>query len=161
VLSDYTAISCRRVRLDWERIHFETRQIEVLGETSKTREARFVQMEPRLIEWLLPFRKGRGAIVGGLEFAYTLRAVKEAAGFTFGEDNNNRWVKDVLRHCYGSYWLAIYKDRAHLAELMGTSLDMIKSHYKRAIPEMVAKEFWKLSLTTKKPGKIISMTTAA
>ena len=147
-------------RLDWERIHFETKQIEVLAETSKTRETRFVQMDPLLIEWLLPFRKPRGAIVGQ-EFVDALRAVKEAAGFTFGEDDGNRWIKDVLRHCYGSYWLAMNKDRAHLAELMGTSLDMIKSHYKRAIPEDVAKEFWKLSPSARKPGEIISIRSAA
>jgi integrase len=147
-------------RLDWERIHFETRQIEVLAETSKTRETRFVQMEPRLIEWLLPFRKASGPLIGP-EFVDALRAVKQAAGFTFGDDDGNRWVKDVLRHCYGSYWLAVHKDRAHLAELMGTSLDMIKSHYKRAIPEAVAKEFWKLSPTARKPGRIIPIRSAA
>jgi site-specific recombinase XerC len=147
-------------RLDWERIHFETEQIEVLGETSKTRETRFVQMEPQLIEWLLPLRKARGAIIGP-EFVDTLRAVKLAAGFTFGEDDSNPWVKDILRHCYGSYWLALHKDRARLAELMGTSLDMIKSHYKRAIPDGVAKEFWKLSPVAKKPGRIIPITAAA
>ena len=143
-------------RLDWERVHFDTKQIEVLGETSKTRETRFVQMESRLIEWLLPFRKARGSIIGP-EFVDALRAVKQAAGFTFGEDESNPWVKDILRHCYGSYWLAVHKDRAHLAELMGTSLDMIKSHYKRAIPETIAKDFWKLSPVARKPGKIISM----
>jgi integrase len=143
-------------RLNWERIHFETKQIEVLGETSKTGETRFVDMEPRLVEWLLPFRKPHGSIIGS-DFAYSLRAAKERAGFTFAGDNGNPWVKDVLRHCYGSYWLAVHKDRAHLAELMGTSLDMIKSHYKRAIPETIAKDFWKLSPAAIKPGKIVSM----
>jgi integrase len=147
-------------RLNWERIHFETKQIEVLAETSKTRETRFVKMETRLIEWLLPYRKPQGPLIG-VEFVDALRAVKEAAGFTFGEDDSNSWIKDVLRHCYGSYWLAVHKDRAHLAELMGTSLDMIKTHYKRAIPEGVAKEFWKLSPNPRKPGKIISMTATA
>jgi integrase len=146
-------------RLDWERIHFETKQIEVLGETSKTRETRFVQMEPQLIEWLLPFRKPRGSIVGP-EFVDTLRAVKKAAGFTFADDDSNPWIKDVLRHCYGSYWLAMHKDRAHLAELMGTSLDMIKSRYRRAIPETIAKEFWKLS-PSKEAGRIISIASVA
>lgn len=146
-------------RLHWERIHFETSQIEVLGETSKTRETRFVQIEPQLIEWLLPLRKARGAIVGP-EFIDTLRATKQAAGFTFGEDDSNPWVKDVLRHCYGSYWLAMHKDRAHLAELMGTSLDMIKSRYRRAIPETIAKEFWKLS-PSREPGRIISIASVA
>jgi hypothetical protein len=38
---------------------------------------------------------------------------------------------------------------------------MIKSHYKRAIPETVAKEFWKVSPGAGKPGRIISITAAA
>lgn len=147
-------------RLHWERIHFETKQIEVLGETSKTRETRFVQMEPQLIEWLLPFRKPRGSIIE-TEFVDTLRAVKETAGFTFADDDSNPWIKDVLRHCYGSYWLAMHKDRAHLAELMGTSLAMIKSRYRRAIPETIANEFWNLSPTTREPGQVIPITSAA
>jgi integrase len=147
-------------RLNWERIHFETKQIEVLAETSKTRETRFVDMEPRLIEWLLPYRKPQGPLIG-VDFVDALRAVKETAGFTFGEDDSNPWVKDILRHCYGSYWLAVNKNRARLAELMGTSLAMIKAHYKRAISETVAKEFWKLSPNPPKPGKIISIATAA
>jgi site-specific recombinase XerC len=148
------------MRLNWEQIHFETNQLEVLGSTSKTRETRFVEMESRLVEWLLPFRQKKGPIIGP-EFVETLRAVKEAAGFTFGEDDSNPWIKDVLRHCYGSFWLAVHKDRAHLAELMGTSLDMIKAHYKRAIPEAIAKGFWKLSPVSKKPSKIISIAPAA
>jgi integrase len=72
-------------RLRWERIHFETGQIEVLGATSKTRETRFVQLEPLLAEWLLPFRQAHGRITGPF-FAETLRAVKVSAGFTFGAD---------------------------------------------------------------------------
>ena len=144
-------------RLRWERIHFETMQIEILGETSKTRETRFVQLEPLLAEWLLPFRLPKGRITGPF-FASTLRAVKVSAGFTFSADGDRPWPKDVLRHCYGSYWLAVHKNRAHLAELMGTSLAMIKSHYKRAIPGEVAKEFWKLTLKPDAPGKIIDIT---
>jgi integrase len=144
-------------QLRWERIHFETHQIEVLGTTSKTRETRFVQMEPLLAAWLLPFRAQTGRITGPF-FAETLRAVKVSAGFTFGDDNStNPWPKDVLRHCYGSYWLAVHKDRAHLAELMGTSLAMIKTHYKRAIPQPQAEAFWKLEPMPEAPGKIIPM----
>jgi integrase len=146
-------------RLHWERIHFETGQLEVLGSTSKTRETRFVTMDPLLIEWLMPYRQKKGSIRGPF-FVDTLQAVKAAAGFTFGDDQSNRWPKDVLRHCYGSYWLAVHKDRAHLAELMGTSLEMIKTHYKRAIPQPLAKGFWKLTSATQRPGKIISISAA-
>jgi hypothetical protein len=148
-------------RLQWERIHFDTGQIEVLAETSKTRETRFVELEPLLTEWLLPFRLPDGLITGPL-FAKTLRAVKAAAGFTFGEDQSRPWPKDVLRHCYGSYWLAVHKDRAHLAELMGNSLQVIKTHYKRAIPSDVAEGFWKLTpAQAPSPGKIIPVPATA
>lgn len=147
-------------RLHWERIHFKTRQIEVLGSTSKTRETRFVQMESLLVEWLLPFCKRKGSIRGP-EFINTLQAVKREAGFTFGDDDSNPWPKDVLRHCFGSYWLAVHKDRAHLAELMGTSLPMIKTHYKRAIPRGVAQRFWKLAPVLVEPGKVIPVPATA
>jgi integrase len=147
-------------RLRWERIHFDTKQIEVLGETSKTRETRFVEMETLAEKWLLPFRLLDGPITGPF-FAETLRAVKAAAGFTFGEDDSRPWPKDVLRHCYGSYWLAVHKDRAHLAELMRTSLAMIKTHYKRAIPQPVAEGFWKLTPSQPQPGKIIPVPATA
>ena len=68
-------------------------------ETSKTRETRFVELEPLAEEWLLPFRLPDGPITGPF-FPETLRAVKVAASFIFGEDDGNRWIKDVLRHCY-------------------------------------------------------------
>jgi integrase len=146
-------------RLRWDRVHFDTGEIEVLGETSKTHETRFVPMEPTLIEWLLPYRKPSGPIVPTTSLKTVLPAIKRQAGFTFGKDKTRPWPKDVLRHCYGSYWLAVHKDRPHLAELMGNSLAIIKRHYRRAIPLAVAQEFWTLS--PPEPGKIISIPAAA
>jgi integrase len=146
-------------QLHWDRVHFETGQIEVLGATSKTGETRFVEMEPLLAQWLLPFCAKRGAITGP-RFARTLREVKVRAGFTFGTDHSRPWPLDVLRHCYGSYWLAVHRDRAHLAELMGNSLAMIKTHYRRAIPQVVAEEYWKLTPSHSEPGKIVPITRA-
>jgi integrase len=145
------------LRLRWEQIHFETEQIEVRAETSKTKESRYVELGKTLGAWLLPFRKSEGSILGPY-FAQTLRTVKQKAGFTFGDDRSRIWPKDVLRHCYGSYWLPIHKDRAHLAELMGNSLQVIKNHYKRAIPESVACEFWRIS--PRQRPKIINMQAA-
>jgi integrase len=147
------------LRLRWEKIHFETAQLEVAGTTSKVRETRFVTMNPTLIEWLLPYRQKSGPIKGP-RFERVLVKLKRAAGFC-NQSGAITWPKDVLRHCYGSYWLAVHKDRAHLAEQMGTSLNMIKRHYRRAIPESVAQEFWKLSPSPAKPGKIILMDAAA
>jgi hypothetical protein len=76
-----------------------------------------------------------------LSFCRRQKQVRKLAGY--GADGKP-WPKDVLRHTYGSYWLAIHKDRAHLAELMGNSLAVIKSSYKRAIPVGQAETFWAL-----------------
>ena len=140
-------------KLCWERIHFQTSQIEVLGLTSKTGETRFVELELIPTQWLLPFRLSKGPITG-TRFANTLHSVRAAADLL-------PWPKDVLRHCYGSYWLAVHKDRAHLAELMGNSIAVIKAHYKRAVPRGVAEEFWKLAPIPAEPGKVIPVPATA
>jgi integrase len=127
-------------QMHWEYMHFETGQVEVKAATSKTRESRFVALEPVITEMLLPYRRLAGPIVGR-NFERTVPEVRAAAGFGPG-----KWTKDVLRHCYGSYWLAVHKDRAHLAELMGNSIAVIRRHYRRAIPEAIAKEFWSISV---------------
>jgi integrase len=123
-------------QLRWEYVHLETAQIEVRASTSKTRQTRYVHMELCLIEALLPYRRSHGLIVGP-RFRAALREVKKEAGLS-------EWVQDVLRHCYGSYWLAVHKDRAHLAEAMGNSVQVIRQHYRRAIPEVAAREYWTL-----------------
>jgi integrase len=87
-------------QLTWEKIHFGTEEIEVLGATSKTREERFVHMEPTLIELLLPYRKAGGPIVGS-NFTKDFKQVRRSAGFDTDE-NACRRPKDVLRHTYAS-----------------------------------------------------------
>jgi integrase len=127
-------------QLTWERIHFETNQIEVLKSTSKTKETRFVTLEPLLARWLLPYRKTHGKIVGH-SFVKDWKAVRERAGYN---EASNPWPVDGLRHSFGSYWLATHQDRARLAEEMGNSIAVIKRFYKRAIPRARAETFWKL-----------------
>ena len=134
-------------QMRWEYLHFETSQIEVRAATSKTRESRFVPMNSTLVEMLLSYRRLHGPIIGA-RFDPTLREVKTAAGF----GPSNPWPKDVLRHCFGSYWLAVHMNRAELAEVMGNSVSVIKRHYRRAIPETVAAKYWTLAL---EPAKIV------
>jgi integrase len=45
-------------RLRWEFVHFETGQLEVKAATSKTRETRFVPLEPLLAEALMSLQDG-------------------------------------------------------------------------------------------------------
>jgi integrase/nucleotide-binding universal stress UspA family protein len=146
-------------QLRFEQIDFTGKQIEVLKETSKTRETRFVHIEPALVQWLKPFREKRGLIVGeSSNFGEALREVKRQAGFGSGANGTRRWPKDVLRHSYGTYWLKVHNDRPHLAELMGNSLAIIKRHYRRAVPKHAAQSFWQIRPKGTKPVKPVSET---
>jgi integrase len=127
-------------QLKWEQVHFVTEQIEVLKSTSKTKETRFVTLTSMLAEWLLPFRKTKGSITEP-NFTKDWKAVRQSAGYN---QESNPWHVDILRHTFGSYWLAMHQDRARLAEEMGNSVDVIKRFYKRAIPRQNAEAFWKL-----------------
>jgi integrase len=128
------------MQLRWEQIHFETNQIKVRGDTSKTKESRYVTIDPVLTQWLLPFRQRTGPIIARGTFNRDWLAFRKSIGY----NQDNPWVPDILRHSYGSYWLALHADRARLAELMGNSPAVIKKHYRREILPQVAEAFWRL-----------------
>ena len=52
------------LRLDWEDIDFERRQIDLPAKKTKGRTRRIIPMEPNLIAWLKPYRpeSGKGKI---------------------------------------------------------------------------------------------------
>ena len=94
--------------------------------------------------------------------------VKRTAGYKVGAEPEKgwpalaqEWPADAMRHTYASMWLAIRKSRAELAERMGNSETTIKSHYRRAIREDVAREFWSIMPKAKTGGKILRMEGAA
>ena len=158
-------------QLEWKDIHFATGDIHVRAETSKTREERFVPMEANLIAWLesCPIRPP-GPIIGKsyMRFRNAWEAVKREAGYKVGEQPEKGWPAlaqdwptDGTRHTYASMSLAIHKSRAELAERMGNSETTIKSHYRRAIREDVAKAFWAIMPKAKTGRKIIRMEGAA
>ena len=157
--------------LQWKDIHFSTGDIHVRAETSKTREERFVPMETNLIAWLetCPIRHP-GPIIGTprCKFRAAWEEVKRVAGYKVGIVPENGWPPlaqdwpaDAMRHTYASMWLAVHKSRAELAERMGNSETTIKNHYRRAIREDVAKEFWALVPTPEFGTKIIRMKKSA
>jgi hypothetical protein len=48
------------------------------------------------------------------------------------------------RHSFGSYWLALHKNRAELVELMGNSVQVIKVHYRAPVLESDAVAYFAL-----------------
>lgn len=137
--------------LTWENIHLAERQITVLGSTSKTGETRNVKIEDTLFNWLQEFKgEKKGHIIKQKGCRTALEKFRACLGYKIKKHNSkewqnekgNAWIDDVMRHTFASYYLGKYNDRAHLAEQMGNSLKMIKSHYKRIVSNSDTKTFW-------------------
>jgi hypothetical protein len=54
------------------------------------------------------------------------------------------WPSNALRHSFGSYHLAQFKDAAALALQMGNSPAMIFRHYRELVRPKDAAEYWAL-----------------
>lgn len=130
-------------QLDWAQVSFATKSIEVLGFTSKGRETRHVHVGPTLIKWLRPHAKKSGRVCRA-NFRKSFEAVKRASGYD-PSAKATRWVQDILRHSFASYWLPIHKNRNALAEEMGNSVEVIKDHYRKPIHKATAARYWALA----------------
>lgn len=113
-------------RLIWEEIDFERGHIDLPASKSKTRERRLIPMCDILVAWLSRCQQKEGA-VKPRNFVRKRRALTEAMGW-------DRWPKDVLRHSFGSYHLAKFKNAALTAEIMGhKNARMLYKHYRDVI----------------------------
>lgn len=120
--------------LSWDDI--QGNQIRVNWNTSKRRETRFIQMEPGLQQKLEKHR------ASGPIRCENFDAVWLAARMDAGWGPKKPWPRDVLRHSFASYWLAVHKNRAELSEIMGNTPEIIRRHYRKAVPVDAAKAFW-------------------
>jgi integrase len=137
--------------LKWESIDFDTSELDVLAETSKTGKLRHVRMQPTLVEWLRPYAGRRKGLIVGTAWRDKWESVRRVAGYRIGPapvggwpKDAKPWPEDVLRHTYASYWLPIHKSKSELAMQMGNSEKVIDQHYRKTIRESVASAFWAL-----------------
>jgi integrase len=126
--------------LDWRNVNFQTQHIHVLAHTSKKREARFVQMEPTLNRWLEPFAKSSGRITSA-NHRKQWEGLIHAAGY----NSQRPWVADCMRHTAASMLLAIKRNRALVAEELGTSTEILRRFYRQPILSSEAQRFWALN----------------
>lgn len=124
-------------RLAWEDINFQTKEIRVASRKG-FKSTRYVPMNDDLVARLSE-HKSKGQIIG-VNWEKNFKAIKRFAGF----NESNPFPTDCLRHSFASYWLAIHNDRARLAEIMDNSVDVIREHYRKAVPKGTAEAFWKL-----------------
>ena len=113
-------------------------QVKVPAEISKIGETRYADLSETGWNLIKPYIKQSGPI-GWSRRAF--RRIRDKAGFAGLE-----WPADCIRHTYASNWLALHKERSHLAEIMGNSPAIIRRHYKRAIPIKDAETYFEISL---------------
>ncbi len=121
-------------RLSWSNVAGNVVLIE--PEKSKVKETRQVDvsLHPSLAIWMAAVDSKQPLIPAN--FPRRLDRFIKALVFP--------WVQDGMRHTFATFWLRIEKNRAHLAEIMGTSPFVIGKHYVRPVDANDAAEFWKL-----------------
>jgi integrase len=107
--------------LRWEDIKLGRKLIEVRAEICKTRRRRLVPILPALASWIRHSVPNDGDMVAPPDRIDN--AVKAA------RRRNVAWVKNGLRHSFGSYRCAMVKSAGQVALEMGNSEAIVRRHY--------------------------------
>lgn len=137
--------------LTWEDINFEEKWIRV-GFGNKTDTKRFVPIEDNLLNWLRPWTLARGKVCAVTNLVSRRRAITRGKYRVDSNSSERDWVeiaswkqRDIMRHSYGSYLEAKYRDRNIVKENMGhTDFKTYEQHYRNARTPKQASEYWEI-----------------
>ena len=115
--------TCEAERLLWREVKLGKKLIEVLPENAKnTNRRRLVPIHTALMTWLrrADFAPDDHVCPQGVRIDNLAKRVKR---------KGVKWVKNGLRHSYGSYRCAVVKSAAQVALEMGNSEGVVRSNY--------------------------------
>ena len=122
-------------RLDWTAVNLDRKIIEVRAGQAKTASRRVIPISDNLAAWLKPLpRKGMVLPIGNLQ--------QEAAGLARTMDIE--WHRNILRHSFISYRIAIVKSAEQVALEAGNSPSIIFKHYRELVTEDVAEQWFSI-----------------
>ena len=114
-------------RLEWQMIDFDRKHIDLPAAITKDGQRRIVDMSDNLLEWLFLCRRPSGKILPE-NFRRKRWSLCYAMNWKEG------WPEDILRHSYGSYRLAKYRNAALAAQQMGhKNARMLYAHYREVV----------------------------
>jgi integrase len=128
--------TCETEKLLWREVKLGKRLIEVLPENAKnTGRRRLVPVHPALATWLrkADFSPEDHVCPQGVRIDNLAKRVKRTGV---------KWVKNGLRHSYGSYRCAVVKSAAQVALEMGNSEAIVRSNYLDYTERKVATEWF-------------------
>ena len=125
--------------LDWSHIDFESGLISIDSDKTKTGEGRFVKMENNLVAWLNPIKKVKGSVSPkGDKYFDHLKKARDAAKI-------KNWEPDCLRHSFGSYHYAHFKNIGTVMYEMGhTNPKTFTKHYRARVKPDPAAKYWEI-----------------
>ncbi len=113
-------------RLDWKAVDLDRRFIEVRAGQAKTASRRLVPISDNLAAWLRPLDR-TGKVVRSTELVNQATALAAALGV--------EWPRNVLRHSFISYRIAVVKSADQVALEAGNSPAIIFKHYRELTTE--------------------------
>ena len=154
--SEIQGISGERDGLDWSDIDFRRHHIRVRPEVAgKLSEPRYISLTAKptvglsdeiadmiwsaLSSHLEPYRKNSGPVTPRKCQSYLSDELRQAGLI-------KSWPKDALRHTWISSMLALGVHRDWVAELAGNSSAIIRTNYKRPLPEDDARSWFRIGV---------------
>jgi len=136
--------------LEWSEIDIKARTIEVKGAKAKTRQRRIVTISDTLAEWLALASKSARPTPSRNEDVCSER-LKNLCSERHDEHGSlirkaivDGWPHNALRHSFGSYHYAQYRDENRTAAEMGNSPAVVFRHYRALVKREAADAFWML-----------------
>jgi integrase len=121
--------------LRWEDIKLGRKHIEVRPEICKTKRRRLVPILPALATWIRNSESQPGNMVAPQDRIDNLAKRLRRKGAV--------WVKNGLRHSFGSYRCAAVKSASQVALEMGNSEAIVRKHYLEFQERKAATEWFK------------------
>lgn len=128
-------------RLTWAHIHLDTNEpcVELPSEITKTNRRRSVSLPVNAVAWLQTLPRDQVGPLGLSASAYRddLTQAAKSASIT--------WDENLLRHSFGSYRLAQIKNAAQVAEEMGNSPQVVRTHYQNLVRPEAVTDYWNIT----------------
>ena len=143
-------------RLDWSAVDLDRRIIEIRAGQAKTASRRVVPITDNLAAWLEPLER-QGRVVPAKQAHRDVAALSAALGIA--------WPRNVLRHSFISYRIAVVKSADQVALEAGNSPAIIFKHYRELTTEDQADKWFAILpkegqsgntfLVDKRTGKVV------
>jgi len=137
------------LRVDWREVG--TERIRLPGTKSKTGYSRQIPIQENLKAWLDLWRKKEGPVCSGIDLPHFNVVIQRISGVRLGHD--------AMRHSYGTHRHQILKNVGAVADEMGHTMQVCRTHYVNSFcTEGEAKEWFSLMPST--ATNIINMPSA-